>query len=96
MGKLIFDQFTYLHFASGIIAFFWGISLLHWMILHMLFELLENTDIGLHIINNFTFWPGGKPYKDSVINVIGDNIGTFIGWLSAYGVKNIADRYKLY
>jgi|UniRef100_A0A6C0BPD1 hypothetical protein len=96
MGLLLFDQYTYLHFASGIIAFFWGISLSNWMILHMLFELAENTKAGLYFINHFTFWPGGKPYKDSIMNIIGDNIGTLLGWLSARAVEKIANKYNLY
>tara|TARA_Y100000389_G_scaffold196124_1_gene228517 strand:+ start:1056 stop:1346 length:291 start_codon:yes stop_codon:yes gene_type:complete len=96
MGLLLFDQYTYLHFASGIIAFFWGISLSNWMMLHMFFELVENTKAGLYFINNFSFWPGGKPYKDSLMNILGDNIGTLLGWLSALAVEKIANKYKLY
>lgn len=96
MGLLLFDQYTYLHFASGIVAFFWGISLSNWMILHMIFELAENTKTGLYFINRFTFWPGGKPYKDSLMNILGDNIGTLLGWLSALAVEKIANKHKLY
>ena len=46
MGNLFIDQYTYLHFASGIIAYFWNISFKNWIMLHTIFELLENTIIG--------------------------------------------------
>jgi hypothetical protein len=32
------------------------------------------------INNNITFWPGGKPAADSVINSIGDILSSIIGW----------------
>jgi hypothetical protein len=84
MGLLLFDQYTYLHFASGIVAYFWGVSIFWWFIFHTIFELLENSQPGMWVINNLiTMWPGGKPMADSLINMIGDTIGSIIGWLSA-------------
>ena len=63
MGKYLFDQYTYLHFATGIIAYFWGVDLVTWTVIHILFELVENTVVGMKIINDYMpFWPGGKPY----------------------------------
>ena len=53
MGFQFFDQYTYLHFAVGIIVYFWNISLLNWVIFHTVFEILENTQIGLNIINQY-------------------------------------------
>jgi hypothetical protein len=38
MGFQFFDQYTYLHFAVGIIVYFWNISLLKWVIFHTVFE----------------------------------------------------------
>ena len=35
---LFIDQYSYLHFASGIIAYFWGVKLKLWIILHVLYE----------------------------------------------------------
>lgn len=64
MGNKLFDQYTYLHFATGIIVYFWNISLFNWIILHSFFEFIENTTFGINIINKyFTYWPGGKPKK---------------------------------
>ena len=97
MGFYLFDQYTYLHFATGIIAYFFNISLVSWFLLHSVFELIENTNIGINIINIYLkFWPGGKPYKDSFINSIGDTFGTIIGWISAYVLNKYGKKYKLY
>lgn len=96
MGKQFIDQFTYLHFASGIIAYFWNINLKDWFIIHTIFEILENTKIGINIINKFTYWPGGKPYSDSLKNIIGDSLGAIIGWISAYYLDYYGGKYNWY
>ena len=97
MGNKMFDQFTYLHFATGIITYFWGISIYVWILIHSVFEFLENTTWGMYAINHFVkMWPGGKPIKDSNINIFGDTIGAIIGWLSAYYVDKMGNYYNLY
>ena len=96
MGTKLLDQYTYLHFASGIIAYFWNINLKNWIIIHTFFEILENTKFGVYTINKFKYWPGGKPYSDNIINIIGDTIGALIGWLSAYYIDNLGKKYKWY
>ncbi len=97
MGIQMFDRFTYLHFASGIVAYFWNISLLNWFIMHSIFEFLENSQFGMNFINNtFSIWPGGKPMRDSNINIFGDTIGTIIGWLSAYFIDQLGNKYGWY
>ena len=85
MGLYFFDQYFLLHFATGILAYFWSISLMFWIIIHTLFEITENTPIGIYVINTyFTYWPGGKPYKDAFINNIGDTVAAILGWLCSY------------
>lgn len=97
MGNRLFDQYTYLHFAVGIIVYFWDISLLNLFVLHIIFEFLENTQIGMNIINKYiAFWPGGKPKSDSIINIIGDISGSMIGWLSAYYLDKLGNKYGWY
>jgi len=97
MGLYFVDQFTYLHFAVGIIMYYWGISIEKWFIIHTIFELLENTEIGLNIINKYIiFWPGKKPQLDSIINIIGDTIGGLLGWLSAYYLDQLCNKYGWY
>jgi len=94
MGLKFFDQYSYLHFAVGIITYYWGINLKVALIVHTIFELSENTKMGMNFINNIlTFWPGGKPKRDSNINILGDTIFFIFGWMSAkflddYGTKN--------
>lgn len=98
MGDQVFDQFSLLHAASGIIAYFFGLKWWVWLIFHILFEIVENTPQGIHIINKYLkFWPGGKPGPDSFINsAIGDDISAMSGWLLAYIVDNMGEKYGWY
>ena len=97
MGYRYFDKYTYLHFAVGIVVYFWNISLLNWVILHTIFEFLENTQMGMNIINQYiVFWPGGKQKSDTIINNIGDTVGAVLGWLSAYYLDKLGNNYKWY
>lgn len=98
MGLKLMDQYSYLHFATSIIIYFWGISLDKWFIYHTIFEIIENTKFGINIINNyFPYWPGGgKPYPDSMTNIIGDTIFAMLGWLSAYYLDKLGAKYGWY
>lgn len=97
MGIKLLDQYTYLHFAVGIIIYFWNISLLDWIVLHTIFEFLENTPQGINIINKYLFfWPGGKPQSDSIINIFGDTSGAILGWISAYYLDKLGNKYGWY
>ena len=59
MGLYMFDQYSFLHFAVGIIAYFWAIGWKRLLIVHTLFEFLENTQMGMYFINHYLpFWPG--------------------------------------
>ena len=92
MGQYAFDQFSLLHFASGIVAYFWGISALTIFVLHVVFELVENTSHGIYFINTYIpFWPGGKPKADSLLNMITDNAFSLFGWF----VSRYADSLSL-
>jgi hypothetical protein len=94
---MIFDQYSLLHIASGIIAYFWNLNLFSWFILHTLFELLENTQYSAQFITKYiTFWPGGKQTIDSIPNMIGDTISAIIGWLIAYYLDYYGVKYKWY
>jgi len=97
MGNQFLDQYSYLHFASGIVAYFWGIKLYVWIIIHVLFELIENTKIGMRFINNyFPYWPGGKPKADNIINQLGDNLAAILGHYSAYLLDTFGNRMNWY
>jgi hypothetical protein len=86
MGVLLFDQYSLLHCATGVIAYFWGFSLVFSFIAHTIFELGENTKVGIKFINENLkdIWPGGKPNADSYINILGDTFVFVIGWILAY------------
>ena len=97
MGNKFVDQYSYLHFASGIIAYYWGLTFTQWCIIHLSFEILENTPLCIHIIDNYVpFWPGGKLRADSIINIVGDNCAAFVGWYSAYLLDRIGSKMGWY
>jgi hypothetical protein len=85
MGYKLIDQYSLLHFSSGCIAFFFGIKLLNWIILHTIFEIIENSPKGVHFIDTYlTFWPGGKKAPDNLKNSLSDLIFAIIGYVIAY------------
>ena len=87
MGFQLFDQFTLLHIATSIIEYYWGISFPIWILLHTIFELIENTPFGIHFINQyFTIWPGGKQGPDGLLNMTGDTLAAVFGWYIAYAL----------
>ena len=57
---------------------------------------MENSLIGINLINKITLWPGGKPNADNILNIIGDNIGAILGWLSAYYLDKLGHKYGWY
>jgi hypothetical protein len=85
MGFNAFDQYSLLHFSMGVVAYFWSISLFVLIVIHIVFEYVENTQWGMNIINTyFTMWPGGKPYPDNLLNQASDVVFSVIGWVVAY------------
>jgi len=87
MGYRFFDQYSILHFAVGVIMYFWGFSFLWAFGIHTGFELGENTKLGVHLINKFSEssfpfkWPGGKPEPDNWRNMLGDTVFFVLGYL---------------
>ena len=98
MGDKTFDQFSLLHFASGIIAYFWGLPFWMWFVLHAIFEIVENTKIGMQVINKYIpLWPGGKQHPDSFMNsAIGDNVSAALGWIFASMIDKYYQRKPLF
>ena len=90
MGKLILDKYSTLHFSVGMVWRYIGFDFLSLLIIHTVFEIVENSKPGMFIINNyFKLWPGGKPHADSKINSISDIVISLIGWM-------IADKFIIY
>ena len=88
MGTQLLDRFSILHFASGIVAYYIGIGWKLWLLLHILFEILENTPVGMELINKIPFWPGGKSQSDTFINSVGDVLSAMVGWWIAYQIMH--------
>ena len=82
MGYYFIDKYSLLHFGVGILWNYIGLDLISLIILHTLFELVENTKIGIRFINNYlTIWPGGKEHPDSILNSVSDIIFSVLGWI---------------
>ena len=82
MGYYWVDQFSLLHFATGVLSYFWGVNLYLTIVIHTLFEVFENTTMGMRFINYYlTLWPGGKNHPDSLVNSISDTLFTGLGWI---------------
>jgi hypothetical protein len=91
MGLRAFDQYSLLHFAVGVLAYFWSISFFITIVIHILFEFIENTPVGMNLINTYflEWWPGGKTHPDNLLNSTSDTIFTGIGWLVSYHLDKI-------
>lgn len=83
MGINFMDGYSLLHAATGVISYYWGLTILLVTILSIIFEYLENTTYGMSFIRNIKLWPGGKSFADSNINQLGDTIFVAIGWYIA-------------
>ena len=69
MGFKFIDQFSYLHFSVGIIAYFWGINLKIAIIVHTIFEISEKASLNpSKEIPIFSSWLEEKS-KDGFIQV---------------------------
>ena len=87
MGYTFLDQFSLLHMSVGILSYFWGMPLVTLLVIHTIFELVENTDWGRNFITtHLTLWPGGKSHADSLTNMVGDTVCVTIGWFMAQQV----------
>ncbi len=84
MGQRFLDQYSFLHYAVGVVAYFWGIPFVFAILVHTLFEWIENTSYGMRFINVTLhgIWPGGKPAADSLLNCTGDTLFFGLGWLA--------------
>lgn len=94
MGIYFTDKFSLLHFAAGVIVYYWNISFLTWFIFHIIYEYAENTKTGMDIINKITLWPGGKNYPDTLLNRTGDQFYGMMGWIfTHYFIKFFYGKY---
>lgn len=88
MGVYFTDEYSLLHLATGIVAYYWGISFTAWFVAHAAFELIENTEYVMRVIRLITLWPGGKSRADTGLNSTGDQFYSCMGWgLAHYSSK---------
>lgn len=90
MGVFFSDRFSLLHFATGIIAYYWSLTFVQWFVIHVVYEVIENTTWGMKLINNITIWPGGKSKSDTITNQIGDQFYAMIGWILSYFICRVS------
>lgn len=94
MGIYFTDKFSLLHFASGINAYYWNFSLIAWFIIHLLYELIENSPNIYKHIDKIPLWPGGKKSPDTIINSLGDQFYSILGWIfTHYYIKYLYGGY---
>lgn len=90
MGKYIFDKYSLLHAGAGIfskyIGKYLGWSFTAFVIIHIIFEIAENTFLR-ETINKSEWWPGGKPESDSFMNSMGDTISFILGWIATSHIE---------
>lgn len=96
MGTQAFDQYSLLHFASGVVAYFFHVPLWLWFIINIIFEVFENSMFGINLIQQVSIWPGGKSQADIPINSVCDIIFCMIGWGVSYFVDYLGHKYKWY
>ena len=78
MGELLFDKYSALHFLSGYVAYHFYVPLIIWIIIHIIFEILENTNTGMYIITNYIkIWPGGKKLRILLLIVLETRFSRF-------------------
>lgn len=94
MGLHFMDRYSYLHFAVGIVCYYWNIGFITSVALHTIFEILENTPEGMNFINKYLpIWPGGKPYSDSFVNMFGDTVFFILGYITADMIAKLDKNY---
>jgi hypothetical protein len=53
--------------------------------------------MGINVIKKYIYiWPGGKNKADSLTNMSGDVVSGIMGWLSAYYLDKLGDKYGWY
>ena len=79
----IFDPYSIAHAGSGVVARSLQLSLLQTIVLHTIFEIVENNYLKFHPTVKKIF---PDPSKDTLLNSIGDTVSIATGWY-------LADRY---
>ena len=84
MGVYFTDVYSLLHLAVGILFYFFGVSFVKSVLVHVAFEYIENMPEVMRVTNASGVWPGGKPSADTLTNTMGDTFYFSLGWIVAY------------
>lgn len=87
MGTTFIDQYSLLHFSTGVIARFVHVPFIYWFILHFMFEYFENIPKIAMQIDKIKWWPGGKKAPDTLINSTRDQFFAMLGWYIAHKLQ---------
>ena len=79
MNRHFFDEWLWLHVAVGFLGYSVGLSEIHYVLAHSVYELLSNTETGMNFVNKIPLWPN-KPEIDSMENIIADPFWGWVGW----------------
>lgn len=99
------DIFSSVHFGAGVVAGVFGVPLFAWMLVHILFELLENQSLGVAFFQwtePFIFQMFGQSnrtsdyYGDKAINSTVDNLMALLGWWLGTKISLVASNYRIY
>ena len=76
-NKALLDEWSIVHVSGGIVAAQTGITLPQFMVLHTLFELVENTDQGTGLLSKIGW---DRKNGDTWANIAGDTLSAVAGW----------------
>ena len=77
VNQTMFDPYSIAHAGAGVGARSLGLSLGYTIVIHTVFEVLENQYLKLQPLT-MRFFP--DPSKDTLLNTIGDTISVALGW----------------
>ena len=76
-NKALLDEWSFVHLSGGIIAAQTGLSLPQFLVLHTIFEVIENADQGSGWLSKIGL---DRVSGDSLLNVVGDTASAAAGW----------------
>ena len=76
-NQKMFDPYSLCHAGGGVAAASINLTLTQTIVLHTIFEIVENQYLKFHPSVKKIF---PDPSKDTLINTIGDTISVAIGW----------------
>ena len=79
MKRHFFDQWFLLHVLVGAAGRTMGLSQTTYVLSHITYEILSNTQAGMKFLNSIPFWPP-KHEIDELENVIADPFWGWVGW----------------